>query len=67
MVDCNPNTTQHLGLDVNGKKMEESWEYASIIGMLMYLANNTRPDIAYAVHACARLTHNNQCLTRKHQ
>ena len=24
----------------------------------MYLANNTRPDIACAVHACARYTHN---------
>ena len=23
----------------------------------MYLANNTRPDIAHAVHACARYTH----------
>ena len=37
--------------------MEEDWEYASIIGMLMYLANNSRPDIAHAVHACARYTH----------
>jgi hypothetical protein len=26
--------------------------------MLMYVANNTRPDIAYAVHQCARYTHN---------
>ena len=24
----------------------------------MYLANNSRPDIAHAVHACARFTHN---------
>ena len=37
--------------------MNESWEYLSIIGMLMYLANITRPDIAHAVHACARYTH----------
>ena len=37
--------------------MNQSWEYASIIGMLIYLANNTRPDIAHAVHACARYTH----------
>ena len=25
--------------------------------MLMYLANNTRPDIAHAVHAFARYSH----------
>ena len=24
----------------------------------MYLANNARPDIAHAVHACARYSHN---------
>ena len=29
-----------------------------MIGMLFYLANNTHPDIAYAVHQAARLTHN---------
>ena len=54
---CNPNTTpttlEQLGPDVDGKKFDKSWDYASIIGMLMYLANNTRPDIAYVVHACA--------------
>ena len=62
MSECNPNTTPAaldiLGPDVDGTAMEENWEYASIIGMLMYLANNTRPDIAHAVHACARYTHN---------
>ena len=61
MAECNPNLTpaalDPLGPDLEGSPMEESWEYASIIGMLMYLANNTRPDIAYAVHACARYTH----------
>ena len=61
MDECNPNTTPStldpLGPDKEGPPMEESWEYASIIGMLMYLANNSRPDIAHAVHACARYTH----------
>ena len=61
MMDCKPNTTpsalEPLGPDEEGEPMNESWEYASILGMLMYLANNTRPDIAHAVHACARYTH----------
>ena len=61
MQECNPNATPStldpLGPDKESQPMDESWEYASIIGMLMYLANNTRPDIAHAVHACARYTH----------
>ena len=61
MIDCNPNATpsslELLGPDHESENMGESWEYASIISMLMYLANNTRPDIAHAVHACARYTH----------
>ena len=48
MADCNANTLpatlERLGPDKDGEPMNESWEYASIIGMLMYLANNTRPD-----------------------
>ena len=62
MSDCNPNSTpsalEPLGPDEHLDRIDESWEYASIIGMLMYLANNTRPDIAHAVHTCARYTHN---------
>jgi hypothetical protein len=42
---------------VDGAPLIEDWEYASIVGMLMYLATNTRPDIAYAVHQAARYTH----------
>ena len=55
MNDCNPNTTpgnlERLGPDKDEEIMNESWKYASVIGMLMYVANNTRPDIAHAVHA----------------
>ena len=36
---------------------EKFAKYTRRIGMLMYLANNTRSDIAYSVHACARYTH----------
>ena len=61
MEDCNgvdtPAATTPLGADVDGLPFNEQWEYRSIIGMLMYLSSNTRPDIAYAVHMCARFSH----------
>ena len=46
-----------LGTDPNGGQCSESFNYASVVGMLMYLSNTTRPDIAFAVHHCARYTH----------
>jgi hypothetical protein len=62
MADCRgvstPANTTPVGTDVHGDKFIESWDYPSIIGMLMYLAGNTRPDIAYAVHQAAHFTHN---------
>ena len=61
MEDCNssptPASTTPLHIDKQGEDFSEDWEYASIVGMLMYLATNSRPDIAFAVHQCARFTH----------
>ena len=49
-----------LGADVNGSEANRYWpnSYASVIGMMLYLASNTRLDIYFSVHQCARITHN---------
>ena len=61
MTDCNPNETpakeEFLVSDSDGDPFDEEWEYASILGQLMYLTH-TRPDIQFAVHQCAKFTHN---------
>jgi len=62
MEDCNakptPACTTPLGTDAEGPRCQLSWDYASVIGMLMYLTLNSWPDIQFAVHQCARFTHN---------
>ena len=49
MSDCNakenPESTLPLGMDKDGPVFCEDWDYATIVGMGMYLCNNTRPDI----------------------
>jgi len=62
MEHCNPrktptNTSRPLGTDKDGKPPRERWSYASVVGMMMYLASNSRPEIAFAVHQAARFTH----------
>ena len=42
--------------DPNGKPFSQTWSYRSIIGKLNFLEKSTWPDIAYAVHQCARFT-----------
>ena len=59
---ANPKSTPaeygSLPADKEGEPCNESFNYASVIGMLMYLQGHSRPDIGYVVHACARYTHN---------
>ena len=64
LQDCNPDKTpasqKPLGTDKNGLEFVEQWSSSSVVGMLLYLAANSRPKIAYAVHQCARFTHNSK-------
>ena len=49
-----------LGTDKNGYEAKRYWTnpYAFIIGMILYPASNTRPDISFDIHQCAWFTHN---------
>ena len=62
LTSCKPNKTPALqlalGSDPDGEPMSETWSYPSIIGMLLYLSTNTRPDIAFAVSQVARFSSN---------
>jgi hypothetical protein len=45
---------------MDGDIFNEKWNYSTVIGMLLYLSGKSRPDIAFAVHQCARFTHNSR-------
>ena len=54
--DKTPAREKLIGADLERKPFQDEWEYASVVGMLMFLVN-TRPDIQFEVHQCARFTH----------
>jgi hypothetical protein len=62
LEECKPNWTPALmlalGMDPNGPPMQETWSYPSIVGMLLYVATNTQPDISFAVSQVACFNHN---------
>eukprot|EP00816_Leptocylindrus_hargravesii_P012686 CAMPEP_0196824834 /NCGR_PEP_ID=MMETSP1362-20130617/92709_1 /TAXON_ID=163516 /ORGANISM="Leptocylindrus danicus, Strain CCMP1856" /LENGTH=182 /DNA_ID=CAMNT_0042205181 /DNA_START=6642 /DNA_END=7190 /DNA_ORIENTATION=+ len=51
-----PAATTCVGADIGGKNRDKQWNYASVVGMVLFLAGNTRPDIAFAVHQAARFS-----------
>ena len=61
MLNCNPNKTpcavRPLGTDTDGAPFSEDWSYRSVVGQLSYLGRNSRPEIEYAIHRCARFNH----------
>ncbi len=61
LQDCNPNHTPALqaclGIDPDGEPMDEFWDHRSIVGTLLYLSTNTRPDITFAVSQVVRFNH----------
>eukprot|EP00957_Ditylum_brightwellii_P123755 9434415-Ditylum_brightwellii.AAC.1 len=56
--ESTPAVLAELPADHEGLGLQEAWSYPSVVGMLLYLAGTTRPDITMAVHQCERYLHN---------
>ena len=52
-----PAPSDPLPRDLEGELFEGTFNYASVVGMCMYLCNNSRPDLTFAVNQCARHSH----------
>eukprot|EP00957_Ditylum_brightwellii_P073274 5569692-Ditylum_brightwellii.AAC.1 len=72
MENCNPAVGPTsgpipLGPDPHSKyvQLQDKWSYASVVGIMMYLASNSWPEIAFAVHQCAKFTHGTKHLHNK--
>ena len=62
LQDCSPRSTpaerKCLHKDDYGAERQETWNYRSVIGMMLYLSSNSRPDITFAVNQVARFAIN---------
>jgi hypothetical protein len=52
-----PAATSPVTADLQADPFNKTWEYASIIGMLMFISNNTQPDIAYDTQINVPISH----------
>ena len=52
-----PASTTPLVQDKDRDPLNGVYNYASVIGMLQYLQNQTQPDITYAISQCAHFVH----------
>eukprot|EP00804_Cyclotella_cryptica_P024840 CCRYP_001779-RA/>CCRYP_001779-RA protein AED:0.06 eAED:0.06 QI:0/0/0/1/0/0/3/0/1231 len=59
-----PAEISPLPKDLSGIPARGTFNYAAVVGMLLYLCGHTRPDIAFAVHQCAPYTF---CPTCRHE
>jgi hypothetical protein len=61
MANCHgvstPTGSAPIGSNTDGLPFSESWKYRTVIGMLMFLSANTRPDISFAVYQAAGFSH----------
>ena len=61
MKDCDTKSTPcnqvPQGTNPDGAPVTGKFDYASAVGMLIYLSSNSRPDIQHSVHQCACFTH----------
>ncbi len=56
--DTPAQTNKVLSAHLDSEPFDQHFHYRSIIGKLNHLERCTRPDIAYAVHQCARFSAN---------
>eukprot|EP00804_Cyclotella_cryptica_P018088 CCRYP_017613-RA/>CCRYP_017613-RA protein AED:0.31 eAED:0.29 QI:0/0/0/1/0/0.5/2/0/495 len=59
-----PAESAPLPKDSEGDLASGAFNYAAVVGMLLYLSGHSRPDIAFAFHQCTRYTFRP---TRKHE
>ena len=52
-----PVAAKPLTKDLNEDPPDGNHSFPSIIGMMQYLQDNSRPDLTYAVSQCAKFTY----------
>ena len=51
------SSSKLLSRHPNSPDFDNSFDYRRVIGKLLFLEKSTRPDLTYAVHQCARFSH----------